>query len=84
MGHPAVKEAAVVAVPHSKWGERPLAVVVREGHRVSPEELRAFLAARFARWLPDALVFAEEIPKTSAGKFQKAKLRERYRQRSWD
>jgi len=86
MGHPAVKEAAVVAVPHPKWGERPLAVVVlREGQRATPEELREFLAPRFAKWwLPDAFVFAEEIPKTSAGKFQKAKLREQYRNWSWE
>jgi fatty-acyl-CoA synthase len=85
MGHPAVKEAAVVAIPHPKWGERPLAVVVlREGHRASPEELREFLVSRFAKWwLPDAFVFADEIPKTSAGKFQKAKLREQYRNWSW-
>jgi fatty-acyl-CoA synthase len=86
MGHPAVKEAAVVAVPHPKWGERPLAVVVlREGQRATPDELREFLAPRFAKWwLPDAFVFAEEIPKTSAGKFQKAKLREQYRNWSWE
>jgi fatty-acyl-CoA synthase len=86
MGHPAVKEAAVVAVPHPRWGERPVAVVVlREGCQVTPEELRAFLSPRFAKWwLPDAFVFAAEIPKTSAGKFQKAKLREQFRNWSWD
>ncbi len=85
MGHPAVQEAAVVAVPHPRWGERPLAVVVvREGHQAGPEELRAFLAGRFARWwLPDAFVFVPEIPKTSAGKFQKARLREQYRDWPW-
>lgn len=85
MGHPAVKEAAVVAVPHPKWGERPLAVVVlREGQQASADELREFLAPRFARWwLPDAFVFVSEIPKTSAGKFQKAKLREQFRDWSW-
>jgi len=81
MAHPAVKEAAVVAVPHPRWGERPLAVVVlREGHHATPEELRAFLEPHFARWwLPDGFVFVPEIPKTSAGKFQKAKLREQFR-----
>ncbi|MCS7234625.1 MAG: long-chain fatty acid--CoA ligase [Armatimonadota bacterium] len=86
MGHPAVKEAAVVAIPHPRWGERPLAVVVlREGQHAAPEELRAFLAPRFPKWwLPDAFVFASEIPKTSAGKFQKAKLREQFRDWSWD
>ncbi len=86
MGHPAVKEAAVVAVPHPRWGERPLAVVVlREGHHATPEELRAFLAPRFAKWwLPDAFVFVSDIPKTSAGKFQKARLRQQYRDWSWE
>jgi len=85
LGHPAVKEAAVVAVPHPKWGERPLAVVaLGEGQAASPQALREFLAPRFAKWwLPDAFVFVQEIPKTSVGKFQKAKLREQYRDWSW-
>ena len=80
MGHPAVKEAAVIAGLHPKWVERPLAVVVlREGANATPEELRAFLEPRFVKWwLPDAFVFASEIPRTSAGKFAKAKLREQY------
>jgi fatty-acyl-CoA synthase len=58
MGHPAVKEAAVVGVPHPKWQERPLAaVVLKDGAQATPEELRAFLAASFAKWqLPDAFV----------------------------
>jgi fatty-acyl-CoA synthase len=83
MGHPAVAEAAVVAVPHPKWDERPLAVVVlREGKCATREELLAFLAPNFAKWwLPDAVEFAAEIPRTSAGKFKKSVLREQFRGR---
>ncbi|MEW9031966.1 MAG: long-chain fatty acid--CoA ligase [Planifilum fimeticola] len=81
MGHPAVAEAAVIAVPHPKWQERPLAVVVlKEGSRATEEELIQFLAPKFAKWwLPDGVVFVEEIPRTSAGKFLKAKLREQFK-----
>ena len=70
MGHPGVKEAAVIGVAHPKWQERPLAVVVlNEGAEAHPAELREFLAAKFAKWqLPDAFVFAKEIPRTSVGK----------------
>jgi len=86
MGHPAVREAAVIAVPHPKWIERPLAaVVLREGAQATPAELREFLAARFSRWqLPDAVVFIDEIPRTSVGKFQKSKLRERFQDWAWE
>ena len=81
MGHPKVKEAAVVAIPHPKWQERPLAVVVPRGEKPIPEELNEhLLKAGFAKWqLPDAYVFAEEIPRTSAGKFLKRALREQYK-----
>jgi fatty-acyl-CoA synthase len=80
MGHPAVAEAAVIAVPDPKWDERPLAVVVlREGQAASPEELNGFLAPGFAKfWLPDRYEFVPEIPKTSVGKFRKTELREQY------
>jgi fatty-acyl-CoA synthase len=80
MGHPAVSMAAVVAVAHPKWQERPLAVVVlKPSCTARPEELRAFLEPHFAKWwLPDAYVFAKEIPLTGAGKFLKRELRERY------
>jgi fatty-acyl-CoA synthase len=86
MGHPSVREAAVIGVPHPKWQERPLAViVVKEGASVQPEELREFLAKNFAKWqLPDAFVFAAEIPRTSVGKFLKTKLREQYANWNWD
>ena len=81
MGHPAVAEAAVIAVPHPKWDERPLAVVVlKPGQSTTADELRAFLAPNFAKWwLPDAIEFAQEIPRTSVGKFRKTTLRDRYR-----
>jgi fatty-acyl-CoA synthase len=81
MAHPAVAEAAVVAVPHPKWDERPLAVVVpRKGCSVTAEELRTFLEPNFAKWwLPDTIEFATEIPRTSVGKFKKSVLREMYK-----
>jgi fatty-acyl-CoA synthase len=86
MGHPAVKEAAVVGVPHPKWQERPLAaVVLKDGARATPEELRAFLAQSFAKWqLPDAFVFLPEIPRTSVGKFKKIALRQQFANWDWD
>jgi fatty-acyl-CoA synthase len=86
MGHPAVKEAAVVGVPHPKWQERPIAVVVlKEGVEATPEELRAFLQQTFAKWqLPDAFVFVEAIPRTSVGKFKKTALREQFADWKWE
>jgi fatty-acyl-CoA synthase len=85
MGHPAVKEAAVVGIPHPKWQERPLAaVVLKEGANASPAELREFLAKSFAKWqLPDAFVFLSEIPRTSVGKFKKTALREQFANWDW-
>ena len=80
MGHPAVAEAAVIAVPDEKWAERPLAVVVlKEGQSATDDELRDFLAPNFAKWwLPDRFEFVEEIPKTAVGKFRKTALREQF------
>ncbi|MBU6273026.1 MAG: long-chain fatty acid--CoA ligase [Betaproteobacteria bacterium] len=85
MAHPAVAEAAVIAVSHPKWAERPLAcVVLKPGQTLTPEALREFLSPRFARWqLPDAVAFIDAIPRTSTGKFWKAKLRERYADWQW-
>jgi fatty-acyl-CoA synthase len=85
MGHPAVAEAAVVAVPHPKWQERPLAaVVLKPGMEATPDELRTYLAAKFAKWwVPDAFVFVDQIPRTSAGKFKKAALREQFKDWQW-
>jgi fatty-acyl-CoA synthase len=81
MGHPAVAEAAVIPVLHPKWNERPLAaVVLKPGHTASPAELKAFLAPSFPKfWLPDAFEFVDAIPRTSAGKFKKSALRERFK-----
>ena len=86
MGHPAVKEAAVIGVPHPKWQERPLAaVVLKEGAKASPEELRDFLRQSFAKWqVPDAFVFLEAIPRTSVGKFKKVALREQFANWDWE
>jgi len=85
MGHPAVREAAVIAIPHAKWVERPLAaVVLKDGCRATPEELLSHLAQKFNKWqLPDAVVFLPEIPRTSVGKFQKSKLREMFAGWEW-
>jgi fatty-acyl-CoA synthase len=81
MGHPAVAEAAVIPVTSMKWSERPLAaVVLKPGAQASPEELKAFLAPNFSKfWLPDAFEFVDAIPRTSAGKFKKSELRERFK-----
>jgi fatty-acyl-CoA synthase len=80
MAHPAIAEAAVIAIPDDKWAERPLAcVVLRDGASATPDELRDFLAPQFAKWwLPDRFEFVGEIPKTSVGKFRKIALREQF------
>jgi fatty-acyl-CoA synthase len=82
MGHPSLKEAAVIAVPHPKWDERPLGILVlREGLEVTKPELDKFLLERgFAKWqLPDAYEFVAEIPKTTVGKFLKRALRDQFK-----
>src|SRR5438046_2320902 len=81
MGHPAVAEAAVIAIPDAKWQERPLAaVVLKEGATATSAELRDFLAPRFAKWwIPDAIEFVDQIPKTAVGKFLKSALREQFK-----
>ncbi|WP_151478987.1 long-chain fatty acid--CoA ligase [Streptomyces albicerus] len=82
MSHPDVAEAAVVAVPDDKWGERPLAtVVLKEGSSADFETLRAFLAdeGKIAKWqLPERWTIIESVPKTSVGKFDKKVLRRQY------
>ena len=82
MGHPAIREAAVIGVPHPRWSERPIAVyVVKPGATTTADELRAYLAPTFPKfWLPDAFEPIDAIPRTSAGKFLKSALRERFRQ----
>jgi fatty-acyl-CoA synthase len=80
MAHPAVSQAAVIAIPHERWDERPLAaVVLKEGESATEEDLHAHLEKDFAKfWLPDAYEFVESIPMTATGKFQKLKLREQF------
>ncbi len=81
MAHPGIAEAAVIAVPDEKWGERPLACAVKKPHHaVTAEDLNAhLLKAGFAKWqLPDRYEWLDAVPRTSTGKFWKLKLRERY------
>jgi len=80
IAHPDVLEAAVVGVPDERWQERPLAVVVvNEGASVGAADLRKFLADKVVRWwLPERWAFADEIPRTSVGKYDKKTIRSRY------
>ncbi|MBI1732806.1 MAG: long-chain-fatty-acid--CoA ligase [Gammaproteobacteria bacterium] len=80
MEHPAVAEAAVIAVPHPTWTERPLLILVlRERCALTREEMLAFLRERVAKWwLPDDVVFVTQIPHTATGKILKTKLRKLY------
>ena len=80
MTHEAVFEAAVIAVPHEKWLERPLACVVLHEGQIADDEMKekllSYLEGQFAKWwVPDDVVFLDEIPKTSVGKFLKMALR---------
>ncbi|MEZ0092843.1 long-chain fatty acid--CoA ligase [Streptacidiphilus sp. EB129] len=86
MAHPDVLEAAVVAVPDERWGERPLAtVVLRPGAQAGFAELRAFLAGRIAHWqLPERWSVVESVPKTSVGKFDKKVIRREYAEGALD
>jgi len=79
MGHPDVVEASVIGVADEKWGERPLAVVVRRADsEVGPAQLRSFLADKVAKWwVPERWAFVDAVPKTSVGKFDKKLLRAR-------
>ena len=80
MGHPEVAEAAAIALPHPKWGERPLLVIVRrEAGSVTAAALRDYLAERVAKWwLPDEVAFVDALPHTATGKVSKLTLREIY------
>jgi fatty-acyl-CoA synthase len=80
VAHPAVAEAAVVGVRHPKWDERPLLLVVKKpGAQLSREELLAFFEGKVAKWwVPDDVVFVDQLPHTATGKLLKTKLREEY------
>jgi len=80
IGHPAVAEAAVIGVAHPKWTERPLLIVIKaEGQDVSKEEMLAFFEGKIAKWwLPDDVVFVDDIPHTATGKIKKVELRKQF------
>ncbi len=80
MGHPAVAEAAVIGVPHPKWSERPLLVVVKNaGQELLREEMLSWFDGKVAKWwLPDDVVFVDELPHTATGKLQKLVLRQQF------
>jgi fatty-acyl-CoA synthase len=81
VSHPGVAEAAVIGIPHPKWQERPLLLVVRNaaGAALSREELLAYMEPRVPKWwLPDEVVFVESLPHTATGKLLKSRLRELY------
>ena len=79
MGHGAVKEAVIIAMPHEKWLERPLGIVVlQDGQDVTEAQLTEWLKPKFAKWwIPDRILIRDEIPKTGVGKFNKRLLRQR-------
>jgi fatty-acyl-CoA synthase len=81
VGHPAVAECAVVGVPHPKWDERPLLLVVKKpGHEVTKEQMLEFLSDKIVKWwMPDEVLFVTELPHTPTGKLLKRDLRETYR-----
>lgn len=80
IGHPAVAEAAVIGVAHPKWTERPLLIVIKaEGREVTKEEILAWFEGKIAKWwLPDDVVFVDDIPHTATGKIKKVELRKRF------
>ena len=81
MGCPGVLEAAAIGIPHPKWDERPLLLIVRDdGSDVSEGEIRDYLSGEVAKWwLPDAIEFVLDLPHTATGKLSKKDLRDQYR-----
>jgi fatty-acyl-CoA synthase len=81
VGHPKVAEAAVIGMPHPKWGERPLLIVqVKEGESLTREEILGFMDGKIASWwMPDDVVFVDSIPHTATGKILKMALREQFK-----
>ncbi|NBU14926.1 MAG: long-chain fatty acid--CoA ligase, partial [Alphaproteobacteria bacterium] len=82
VGHPDVAEAAVIGIAHEKWGERPLLVIVRKKDRTpTKEDILSFMNGKIASWwMPDELVFVDDIPHTATGKISKKTLREQFDQ----
>ena len=80
VGHPAVKEACVIGVPHPKWDERPLLLIVlKDNHGATKEEILNFVSQHIARfWIPDDVIFVADLPHTATGKLHKVPLREQY------
>jgi len=80
IGHPAVAESAVIGVPHPKWSERPLLIIIKaEGQDITREEMLAWFDGKIAKWwLPDDVVFVDEIPHTATGKVKKIELRKQF------
>jgi fatty-acyl-CoA synthase len=85
IAHPAVAEAAVVGVHHPKWDERPLLILVKKpGANITREEALDFLKPRVAKWwLPNDVVFVDQLPHTATGKLLKTKLREEFGKHQW-
>ena len=81
VGHPDVAEAAVIGIAHPKWDERPLLVIITKPDRVpTKDEILAFMSGKIAKWwMPDDVVFVDEIPHTATGKILKTALREQFR-----
>jgi fatty-acyl-CoA synthase len=81
VGHQDVAEAAVIGVKHSKWGERPLLVVVsKPGREPKKSDILSFMDGKVAKWwMPDDVAFVQEIPHTATGKIQKTTLRDQFR-----
>ncbi len=80
VAHPAIAEAAAIGIPDEKWAERPMLVLVlKQGGECSAEDMQAFLADRVAKWwIPEQIVFVDEIPHTATGKISKKTLREQF------
>jgi fatty-acyl-CoA synthase len=81
VGHPDVAEAAVIGVAHPKWDERPLLIVIpKKDRKPSKEDILKFMQGKIAKWwMPDDVVFVDEIPHTATGKIQKITLRNQFR-----
>jgi len=86
VGHTSVAEAAAIGLPHPKWQERPLLVVVRRtGHDVTKDDLMAYMSGKVAKWwLPNDIVFVAQLPRTATGKVQKVMLRETFKEYQFD